>query len=165
MPAAAQTPQGVMGELLADVSTLEKKLIGLANAMPASAHEWRPKGARSTSETLMHIAADNYFFPAVMGVAPPAETGITKEYPTAAAFEKKVLGRDALIAELQKSFDFLRSTMTAVPAAKMDEPVTMFGQKTTNRGVWLMAVGHLHEHLGQLIAYARSNNVTPPWSK
>ena len=57
----------------------------------------------------MHIAADNYFFPAVMGVAAPAETGITKEYPTAAAFEKKVLGREALIAELQKSFDFLRT--------------------------------------------------------
>src|SRR5918993_1588228 len=165
-PVAAQTPAGVMGELLTDLSTLEKKIIGLATAMPAAAHEWRPgKGVRSTSETLMHIAADNYFFPAVMGVTTPAETGITKEYPTAAAFEKKVLGRDALIAELQKSFAFLRTTMNAVPPAKLDEPVTMFGQKTTNRGVWLMAVGHLHEHLGQLIAYARSNNVTPPWSK
>jgi uncharacterized damage-inducible protein DinB len=165
-PVAAQTPEGVMGELLADLSMVEKKVIGLASAMPASAHEWRPgKGVRSTSETLMHIAADNYFFPAVMGVATPAETGITKEYPTAAAFEKKVLGRDALIAELQKSFNFLRTTMSAVPAAKMDEPVTMFGQKTTTRGVWISAVSHLHEHLGQLIAYARSNNVTPPWSK
>ena len=25
--------------------------------------------------------------------------------------------------------------------------------------------GDLHEHLGQLIAYARMNGVTPPWSK
>ena len=25
--------------------------------------------------------------------------------------------------------------------------------------------GDLHEHLGQLIAYARANKVTPPWSK
>jgi hypothetical protein len=24
---------------------------------------------------------------------------------------------------------------------------------------------HCHEHLGQLIAYARMNGVTPPWSK
>jgi hypothetical protein len=23
----------------------------------------------------------------------------------------------------------------------------------------------LHEHLGQLIAYARMNGITPPWSK
>ena len=43
-PVAAQTPEGVMGELLADLSMLEKKMIGLANAMPASAHEWRPEG-------------------------------------------------------------------------------------------------------------------------
>jgi uncharacterized damage-inducible protein DinB len=24
---------------------------------------------------------------------------------------------------------------------------------------------HMHEHLGQSIAYARTNHVTPPWSK
>ena len=29
----------------------------------------------------------------------------------------------------------------------------------------LMIGGDLHEHLGQLIAYARMNNVVPPWSK
>jgi hypothetical protein len=28
-----------------------------------------------------------------------------------------------------------------------------------------IAKDYLHEHLGQLIAYARSNKVTPPWSK
>jgi hypothetical protein len=28
-----------------------------------------------------------------------------------------------------------------------------------------MAVTHLHEHLGQLIAYARMNGIKPPWSK
>jgi len=41
----------------------------------------------------------------------------------------------------------------------------MFGQKSTNRRLWITTTTHLHEHLGQLIAYARSNNVTPPWSK
>ncbi len=25
--------------------------------------------------------------------------------------------------------------------------------------------GDLHEHLGQLIAYARMNKIVPPWSK
>lgn len=25
--------------------------------------------------------------------------------------------------------------------------------------------GDLHEHLGQLIAYARMNQIAPPWSK
>ena len=55
--------------------------------------------------------------------------------------------------------------MAAVPEAKLGESVELFGQKTTARNMWISTVTHLHEHLGQLIAYARSNNVTPPWSK
>jgi hypothetical protein len=33
------------------------------------------------------------------------------------------------------------------------------------RQVWVVTVAHLHEHLGQSIAYARTNGVTPPWSQ
>ena len=35
----------------------------------------------------MHVAADNYFIPAVMGITPPKETGITREYDSAVAFD------------------------------------------------------------------------------
>ena len=163
---SAPTREGVMGELLRDVGMAEKKIIGLAKAMPATAFDWRPgTGVRSTGEVLMHIAADNYFIPAAMGIPAPKETGITKEYDTAAAFEKKQLSRDAIIAELEKSFAYLKSSMNGVPDAKLNEPLQVFGMNNTNRGMWIMATTHLHEHLGQLIAYARSNNVTPPWSK
>jgi uncharacterized damage-inducible protein DinB len=165
-PAGAQSREGLMGDLIRDVNEVEKKIMDLAKAMPAPAHEWRPaKGVRSTAEVLMHVAADNYFMPAVMGTAAPAETGITKEYKTTAAFEKKTVSREALFAELHKSFAFLKDTMAAVPEAKLNDPAEAFGQKTTNRGMWILTVTHLHEHLGQLIAYARSNNVVPPWSK
>jgi uncharacterized damage-inducible protein DinB len=37
----------------------------------------------------------------------------------------------------------------------------MEGTKTT---VLLLLATHSHEHLGQSIAYARSNGVTPPWT-
>jgi hypothetical protein len=100
-----------------------------------------------------------------MGTPAPAESGITKEYDTTVAFEKRKLSRDAIIAELEKSFAFLKSAMTAMPDANLNQPLEVFGQKNTNRGMWIMTATHLHEHLGQLIAYARSNNVTPPWSK
>jgi len=36
--------------------------------------------------------------------------------------------------------------------------------KTTKRGAFLLLLSHAHEHLGQAIAYARSNRVTPPWT-
>lgn len=165
-PAAAQAREGLMGELIRDVTQVEKKVMDLAKAMPASAFEWRPAtGVRSTAEVLQHIAADNYLLPAMMGIAAPSDTGITKEYSTAAAYEKRTLTREALLAELEKSFGFLKSAMTGMSDEQMNTPVEVFGQKNTNRGMWVLTVGHLHEHLGQLIAYARSNKVTPPWSK
>jgi len=166
-PLAAQTRDGLMGDLIKDVSEVETKIMGLAKALPASAFEWRPgKGVRSTGEVFVHVAADNYFLPAAMGIAPPAETGINgKDYKTAAAFEKKTMTRDQAIAEVQKSFDFLKKSMQSVGDDKLGAPLEVFGQKSTQRGMWVTTVTHLHEHLGQLIAYARSNNVTPPWSK
>ncbi len=36
---------------------------------------------------------------------------------------------------------------------------------TTLDNAALLMAGDLHEHLGQLIAYARVNGVKPPWSK
>jgi uncharacterized damage-inducible protein DinB len=166
VPLAAQTREGVMGDLIRDVSQVETKVMGLAKAIPASAFDWRPgKGVRSTGEVFIHIAADNYFLPVVMGTPAPAGTGITKEYNTVGAFEKRKMSRDDALAELEKSFAFLKASMTAMPDDKLNEPLEVFGQKNTNRGMWIMTATHLHEHLGQLIAYARSNNVTPPWSK
>jgi hypothetical protein len=40
----------------------------------------------------------------------------------------------------------------------------MLGRKTTLRDVCLTMVSHMHEHLGQSIAYARANHITPPWT-
>ena len=164
VPLQAQTREGVMGDLLNGVVEVEKKMLDLANAMPENAWAWRPMpGVRSTGEVFQHIAADNYFMPALMEIPAPKETGITSEYQTAAAWEKRAMDKKAAIAELQKSFAFLRTSMTNATDAQL---TTAYGRrKTSGRALWIATLTHLHEHLGQLIAYARSNKVTPPWSK
>lgn len=168
LPLGAQDREGVMGDLIRDVTRVEIKIVGLATAMPASAYEWRPsKGARSTGEVFIHVAADNYFMPVLMGGTAPAETGIDAKgrHQTVEAFEQRPMTRDQIIAELEKSFKFLKQAMTDTPDAKLEEQPKFKADKITTRGLWMGTVAHLHEHLGQLIAYARSNNVTPPWSK
>ena len=167
VPLGAQTREGLMGDLLRDVTEVETKILGLARAIPAAGYDWRPgKGVRSTGEVFIHVAADNYFLPAAMGVDAPSETGISgKDYKTVAAFEKRTMTRDQIITELEKSFAFLKKAITDTPDAKLDAPLEAFGQKMNYRRLWISTTTHLHEHLGQLIAYARSNNVTPPWSK
>jgi uncharacterized damage-inducible protein DinB len=155
----------VAADLLTDLGSVEKKLVDLAGAIPDGRFDWRPaEGVRSVREVLLHVASDNYLLPAMQGFTPDPSTGITTDYQTAVAFEKRALAKDSVIAELQKSFEFVRQSLTATTPSKMAEPVSMFGQSFTGQSAWILAVTHLHEHLGQLIAYARSNGVVPPWS-
>jgi hypothetical protein len=49
--------------------------------------------------------------------------------------------------------------------AKFAEKLPQFGADATHQSGWVLAVTHLHEHLGQAIAYARINNIVPPWSR
>ena len=46
LPLSAQDREGVMGDLIRDVTGVETKIVGLAKAMPASAYEWRPAASR-----------------------------------------------------------------------------------------------------------------------
>jgi hypothetical protein len=121
---AAQERAGVMGDLLQDVAALETKIVGLANAMPPTAYNWRPgAGVRSTEDVLLHVAGDNYFMPALMGVPAPADTGIDgKDNKTVAAFETRRLTREQLVAELTKSFAFLKDAMSKTLDAALETP-------------------------------------------
>jgi hypothetical protein len=55
--------------------------------------------------------------------------------------------------------------MQATTGDWQSKQVSMFGQSFTGQQAWLLATVHLHEHLGQGIAYARVNGIVPPWSK
>lgn len=157
----------VMADLVKDVSEVEEKLVSLAKAMPAEKYGWRPgKGVRSVGEVFQHVASDNYLLPAMLGTPAPDSTGIKGEdYKTAEAYEQRKISKDAVIADLQTSFAHLKAAMQATPAARLGDEVSFFGQKSTGQGVWIGGTTHLHEHLGQSIAYARMNGIVPPWSK
>ncbi|MGH7712068.1 MAG: DinB family protein [Gemmatimonadaceae bacterium] len=164
--AAAQTAP-LIADLLRDVSQVEEKMSKLAKAMPADKFDWRPgTGVRSFGEVVLHVAADNYLMPATVGVAADAATGIKgDDYNTALAFEQRKLARDAAIAEMEKSFTHLKRAMEGTTSQRLGEKVTLFGQTFTVQQTWIMTATHLHEHLGQAIAYARTNGVKPPWSQ
>ena len=164
-PASAASTS-LTADLLRDIGELERKFVGLARAIPADKYAWRPSaGVRSNGEVVLHVASDNYLIPAILGHKVPAVTGITNDYKTAQAFEKQQIPRDSAIAELERSFVFVKQALSSTPEARLGDKVTMFGQPFTLQQAWILATTHLHEHLGQFIAYARSNSVTPPWSQ
>ena len=165
-PSTTAPASGLVADLLRDVSQVERKMLGLARAVPADKYGWRPgAGVRSVSDLVMHVAADNYLFPVILGTPADPSIGITSDYSTAQAFEKRQLSRDSAIVELERSFAFLKKGLSATPETKLGDKISMFGQQFTTQQAWLLATVHLHEHLGQFIAYARSNDVKPPWTQ
>ena len=156
--------QGFMGDMHRDLNEVQKKFVDLANAIPESAYSWRPQGARSIGEVLLHVGSDNYLLPIFLGSPAPAATGVTSDFNTAVAFEKRKLSKAEIVAELNASFQHLHRTIGASDA-NLGETIKLFGQDYTRQRAVILTVTHLHEHLGQLIAYARQNNVVPPWSK
>jgi uncharacterized damage-inducible protein DinB len=153
-PRATAKPDAFRAQFQSDVDDLESKIVALATAIPADKYSWRPaKGVRSISEVYMHIAGGNYFLSTFVGVEAPQTTG---------DIEKNVTKKADVIAEMRKSFVHLRNAASGVK--DLDATVKMFGKDTTYQGVLVTMLNHLHEHLGQSIAYARINGVVPPWS-
>jgi len=159
--------QGLMAEMHSDVSGVQKKMIDLANALPESAYGWRPApGVRSMGEVFKHVASDNYFIPIAMGTPAPAASGITAtDMKSVSAYEARPLTKAQIVAELEASFNHLHGAMRTTTDANLAETIKFFGQDWSRQKAMVLTVTHLHEHLGQSIAYARSNNVVPPWSK
>ena len=156
-PPAAAATSGLKADLLASANDAAKKLVDLAQAMPADKYGWRPAaGVRSVSEVYMHAAGANFFIPTFLGVQAPE--GFNRE------METKVTDKAQVVAMLQKSIAHLQAAIEATPDADMDQKVKVFGREMDRRGVFMLLAAHLHEHLGQSIAYARMNGVTPPWS-
>lgn len=151
---------GVRGSILFQIDQAREKLIALANAMPAEKYGWRPgEGVRSAGEVFNHVASANYFLPTFWGAKVPA--GVNPQ-----TLEKEMSGDKAkTIDVMTKSFDHLREAILAVPDADLDRKIKLFGQDATVRDAMMVLASHAHEHLGQSIAYARSNGVVPPWSK
>ena len=156
----------IVTALSGDIEQVEQKLIALAEAIPEESWGWRPgEGVRSIGEVFMHVAADNYFIPVLAGAPAPAETGVTREYQTAVAYESRSMNKAQTIAAMRASFAHVRGIVGALDHEDLMASHDFFGNQMSGTQVWVLAATHLHEHLGQLIAYARSNGVTPPWSR
>ena len=147
---------------IADLGTMHEKFLGLAQAFPQDKDEWRPMdGVRSVSEVLMLAALEGYaFIPNSFG-GKPADLGTREE----AAKLRTLSDKAQVIDHLNKGFAHAKKELEALDNATLTGKRKVMGQDRSASDVALFVGGDLHEHLGQLIAYARTNHIVPPWSK
>jgi hypothetical protein len=147
---------------IADLENVHTKFLGLANAFPQDKYSWKPmEGVRSVSEVLMLAAMEGYsFIPNSFG-AKPAELGSRDDMAKLRTLSDKT----QVIDHLNKGFAHAKKELEALDPATLTGKRKVFGQDRSAAEIALFVGGDLHEHLGQLIAYARMNQIVPPWSK
>jgi uncharacterized damage-inducible protein DinB len=132
----------------------------LAQAIPAEKYAYTPQaGVRSVAEVCAHIVSANYFFASKLGAKIP--DGVKME-----TIEKDLKTKDAIAAELKRSYDLVINAIKTTNDAALPKKVEFpFPGEYTSMSAILISLGHSNEHLGQLIAYARVNGIKPPWSE
>ncbi len=150
----------VKAAFLADIDAMRVKFVGLAEAFPQDKYAWRPmEGVRSVSEVLMLLATEGY------GYAPTALGGkaaMTREEMTKL---RAIADKAMVLDHLNKGFAYAKKEIEAIDPASLTGKRKMGNTDRTAPEVVAAVAGDMHEHLGQLIAYARMNKIVPPWSK
>ena len=156
---AMAAPEGVRGEAWRNLNDPATKIIQLAEAIPADKYTWRPaEGVRSVSEVLLHVTAGNFSIPRRIGAVAPEGLDVRN-------LEKSTTDKAKVIELLKSGIAAARDAIAKLPDAELEKTSAWFdGRQITNREVAFFVGSHDHERLGQLIAYARMNGVTPPWS-
>ena len=145
----------VKAEVIRTIESAEGHVMALAEKFPAEKYSWHPENARSTGEAFIHIASGNFAYAAALGT--PRPEGVTGESLA------KLTDKAQIIETLKKSFAHLKAAVNGV--SDPEKTVKFRGKDTTYREIMMIAASHDHEHLGQLIAYARVNGIVPPWSE
>jgi uncharacterized damage-inducible protein DinB len=136
----------------------QAQVVQLAEAFSEDQYDWRPsEGVNSVGEALLHIAGGNYFLASKLGFPPPEDVDMMSL--------GKITGKDKIIATLKKSNEFVLEKIMEVESDDLNEEVDFGFAKMNKMGGLLAIMEHNGEHKGQLIAYARTNGVVPPWSK
>ena len=144
---------GLQAAFAADAGTLSDKFVGLARVM-AGKYDWKPgQGIRSVADVFNLIVFENGLLAGVLAGTP------------AGARPAPITDPEKMQEALKASYLNLQKAIAALSDNDLQTPVKLFGRDMTKQSALMLILEDQHEHLGQSIAYARSNGVVPPWSK
>lgn len=154
MPLAHAQSAGLQVALAKDAGTLSDKFTGLARVMSGK-YDWKPgQGVRSVGDVFNLIVRENGML-----------TGVLSNAPNTGAKPTPVTDSEKLQEALKSSYANLQKAIAGLSDNELQAPVKLFGRDMTTQGALMLILNDQHEHLGQSIAYARTDGVVPPWSK
>ncbi|HXU69389.1 MAG TPA: DinB family protein [Polyangia bacterium] len=154
---AEKLPDGLWKGYDPEFSLIAERLLALAQATPPEKFAWRPAtGVRSTGEVYMHIVMANLWLTGLTGAKTPAFDE---------KLEKTVTQKAQVIDWLKRSLEIVKAARAHTTPADLHKKVRVYDRDSDVDAIFLRIILHDSEHMGQLVAYARSCGITPPWSK
>ena len=160
LPVSAQeTPGGLEEAYLGRYNYAANRLVRLAEAIPEDVYAWKPnEGGMTVERVFMHIARYNYLYPEYnLGIPSPADINLDEL--------ESMTGKETVLKYLKPSLDYARQVFIDMPEEDRQEIVELYGNDTQAWNVFFQLQVHMAEHLGQLMAYSRMNDIVPPWSR
>jgi len=154
VPLAQAQSLGMPAAFAKDAGTLSSKFTGLARVMSGK-YEWKPgQGVRSVGDVFNLIVVENGLL-----------VGVLSGTPSTGAKPAPITDPEKMQEALKASYVTLQNTIAGLSDNDLQAPVKLFGRDMTKLAALMLILEDQHEHLGQSIAYARTNGVVPPWSK
>jgi uncharacterized damage-inducible protein DinB len=154
VPLAQAQSAGMQTAFGKDAGTLSEKFTGLARVMSGK-YDWKPaQGVRSVGDVFNLIVKENGLL-----------AGVLSGTPKAGAQPAPITDPEKMQEALKASYANLQKAITGLSDKDLQTRVKLFGEDMTKQDALLLILEDQHEHLGQSIAYARTNGVVPPWSK
>jgi uncharacterized damage-inducible protein DinB len=154
VPLAQAQTAGLQAAFGEDAGTLSNKFTGLARVMSGK-YDWKPgPGVRSVADVFNLMVTENRML-----------AGVLSGTPNTGAKPAPITDPEKLQEALKASYANLQKAITGLSDNDLQTPVKLFGEDMTKQAAVMLILNDQHEHLGQSIAYARTNGVVPPWSK
>ena len=154
VPLAQSQSAGLQAAFGKDAGTLSKKFTGLARVMSGK-YDWKPgQGVRSVSDVFNLVVTENGML-----------AGVLSGTPNTGGQPAPITDPGKLQEALKTSYANLQKAITGLSDNDLQTHGKLFGEDMTKQDALMLILEDQHEHLGQSIAYARSNGVVPPWSK
>ncbi|NBC05523.1 MAG: hypothetical protein GVY20_17705 [Bacteroidetes bacterium] len=132
------------------------RVVQLAEAMPADTYDWSPdEDVRSVGEVFTHIAQANYMILGSFGINSPVDVESIGS----------LTDKGEIVEALRESNEFVLDSVANLTDQQLTDSYELFGRSLNGEGILVFMLNHTSEHVGQSIAYARMNDVTPPWSE
>ncbi|MGE5245340.1 MAG: DinB family protein [Betaproteobacteria bacterium] len=153
-PAAAQS-NAVAEALATEAHANENNMVSAAEAMPAEKYAFRPTPAQNPfGQLIFHAGQANYALCGVMAGEKAPEATVKADG-----------AKDALIKQMQDSFEYCYKVFPKVDASRLGDKVTMFGRQMTIAWVVVHTALDWGDHYGQVANYLRAAGIAPPSSQ